>query len=86
MTATAATSIRRSEPNSHGIVHETVTSSGTYIGRGEFYSGLHAGSRVVIEQVTAIWPDGSTPLGTSTMVRGKGAWLSVHNIADIVFD
>ena len=67
--------------NSQNVTIVTMKARGTYLGRSEFFSGLHAGEQVEVNITTYVHPDGHT--NTTRAVRGQGAWLSLHDPKDV---
>lgn len=73
-----------------GNYRVTTLTLATYVGAGEFYSGLRNGDRVTACVEQGFYPDGSPISGPRMTVQGigerAGAWLSVHNPDLVVLD
>jgi hypothetical protein len=70
--------------NQCGVTRTQVLTTGTYLGRGEFYSGLGTGDRVTVSIDTYTHSDGHAT--EHITVRGDGAWLSVYRGEEVEVD
>jgi hypothetical protein len=62
--------------NDNGYGYDSYETTGTYVGRGEFYSGARTGDSVRVARTVSYRPDGSV-WRVSWSVNAGGASLSV---------
>lgn len=59
----------------NGYANVTTETEGTYLGRGEFWSGVKSGDRVRVQTTSYYRPDGA-PMSVSVAISSGGPWLS----------
>jgi|ADurb_Ile_03_Slu_FD_contig_21_2561291_length_517_multi_2_in_0_out_0_1 hypothetical protein len=62
---------------SNGYAWESHTATATFVGRGEFFSGIHTGDTVTVTRHTCYRPDGTVSSVSFSASKG-GASLYVH--------
>lgn len=76
-TATAWT-ITGTHMQANGWSRVTETTTATYTGKGEFFTGLYAGTEVTVERDTYFRPDGTVSSEHLAASRG-GAWMAIYD-------
>ena len=73
--------------NQFGVRFTRETTTGTYAGRGEFYTGLREGERVKLARETYAHEDGKVSVHYSCALIDGGAWLALgHEAPSVVID
>lgn len=79
--------IENESVNQFDIHFKREMTTGTYVGAGEFYTGLKKGQRVNVMRDTYTHPDGHMNVSYSCARIDGGAWLSLYSDASsIVID
>ena len=75
--------LARSVRHDNGYGFDSYETTGTYVGRGEFYSGVRRGDKVTVRRESHVAPAGCVASRDSWAVSVGGAWLHVQE-SDVV--